>query len=308
MSAPKELIELAQSTNEESDLLDFKREYSPQKKAAFWAETIKDIVAFANTRGGILVFGVNDDGTPSGIDCDTLYELDSASLADQVRKYTATDFIKMSVISVVRDKKPFPAILIGRVHVPLVFAKVGTYEVQDGNQKTAFSKGTVYFRHGSKSEPCTRADLEEFLRRELDRVREDWLGNIRKVVEAPHGSSVVITQAGGGQAGVRITNDPNAPALHLPKLSDGFPYKQNQLIKEVIRRTGIDKLINSHDVQTVKLCENINEESRPDFVSKPHEGSSPQYSQDFVDLIVQRFENDSDYFSKCRKAWKEAMY
>jgi predicted HTH transcriptional regulator len=31
-----------------------------------WLEIIKDIVAFANSGGGTILIGVNDDGTPSG--------------------------------------------------------------------------------------------------------------------------------------------------------------------------------------------------------------------------------------------------
>lgn len=173
-----EIIDLAQSTSEESDLLDFKREFTPEKKAAFWAETIKDIVAFANTKGGILIFGADDDGNPSGIDCNALFDFDNAALADQVKKYTGTDYSQMSIVSVEREGMAYPAIIIEPVEVPLVFSKVGTYEIDEGRQKTAFSKGTIYFRHGSKSEPCTHSDIEQCIGRQVEAMREQWLGNI----------------------------------------------------------------------------------------------------------------------------------
>ena len=50
-------------------------------------------------------------------------------------------------------------------------------------QKTAFSAGTVYFRHGAKSEPGTSEDLRASLERELDRIRSSWLDGI---TSSPH--------------------------------------------------------------------------------------------------------------------------
>ena len=45
--------------------------------------------------------------------------------------------------------------MIRSCRVPLVFTRVGTSEIAHGRQKTVFSVGTVYFRHGAKSEPGT---------------------------------------------------------------------------------------------------------------------------------------------------------
>ena len=45
------------------------------------------------------------------------------------------------------------AIKIGPAFPPIVFTRPGTYSVEGGRQKTAFSQGTVYFRHGAKKRP-----------------------------------------------------------------------------------------------------------------------------------------------------------
>ena len=303
-----QLLTLAASQADESDLLDYKREFAPQKKAAFWAETIKDIVAFANTRGGILVFGVEDDKLLSATDNTKLFELDPSDLTNQIRKYTDSEFSDFKILSVEWDGAEIPAIVVKPVPTPLVFTRVGTYDIGDGKQNTAFSKGTVYFRHGAKSELATRADLEAVFQRQLEIVRTEWLGNIRKVIEAPVGTLVVVTSTSEAASSVRITDDPSAPAVQIGKLSDRFPYTQSAVISLVNEQLdGVHK-INTHDIQCIKLVEEIHESTRPDLIHRPHEKSSPQYARGFVDLIVERFGTDENYFIKCRQKWKDAYY
>jgi hypothetical protein len=303
-----ELLSLVAAKADESDLLDYKTEFAPQKKAAFWAETVKDLVAFANTRGGIVVFGVEDDKSLSVVDNSKLFEFDPSDLTNQIRKYTDSDFSDFTITSVEWDGAELPAIIVRPVATPLVFTKVGGYEISDGNQKTAFSKGTVYFRHGANSEPATRADLEGVFQRQLENVRNEWLGNIRKVVEAPFGTTVVVTSTSEADSAVRITDDPTAPTVQIRKLSDSFPYTQKAVISLVNEKLSGAHEINTHDIQCIKLAEEINDSTRPDLMHKPHEKSSPQYAVDFVDLIVGRFENDKGYFKKCRQKWKETHY
>lgn len=58
------------------------------------------------------------------------------------------------------------ALLIGikdRVSVPLIFTTSGNYQEVGGKPKSAFTVGVVYFRHGTKSEPATSDDLQQFI-------------------------------------------------------------------------------------------------------------------------------------------------
>lgn len=51
----------------ESATIDFKAGFDVQWQND-WCEVVKDVVAMANSGGGLIVFGVNDDGTPSRSD------------------------------------------------------------------------------------------------------------------------------------------------------------------------------------------------------------------------------------------------
>lgn len=305
MPSQLELTALAETATVESDLLDFKREFSPEKKSAFWAETIKDIVAFANTNGGIIVFGVEDDGTLSDSDCGKLFELDSAALADQIKKYTNFNFQGVQVLPVVRERKTLPSLVIEAVDVPIVFTKVGTYQIADGKQKTAFSLGTIYFRHASKSEPATRDDLQEKIQRNLEKIRDEWLQNIRKVVEAEPGSSVVVTKPSlASSSKIRVTSDPDAPLARIQNLSDGYPHRQSDVLAKCNDQLSLSKKLNSHDIQAIKLFESIDPTSTPQYVHKPHAKSSPQYTDEFIEFIVSKCRSEPKYPETCRSFWK----
>jgi hypothetical protein len=306
----EELLALAASSTSESEFVDYKRDYSPEKKSAFWAEIVKDIVAFANTKGGVLVFGLEDDGTDSLVDCSNLLRLDQAALVDQVRKYTDHNHSGLHISEIhIRDTVK-PCIVVEPISIPLVFTRVGTYEAAPGLQKTAFSVGTIYVRHGSKSEHCSRSDLQHWIQAEIQRQRDLWLGNIRKVVEAEPGSSIVVLSPSQvpSASPFRITNDPSAPTVRLQKLSDEYPFRQSDIIGALNKRLSESCSINTHDIQTIKEYLGINPVTTPQYLHKPHDKASPQYSLEFIVRVMTEYEKDPDFFNKCREKWKSVRY
>jgi hypothetical protein len=80
--------------------------------------------------------------------------------------------------------------------LPIVFTKAGTYRADNGKEKVAFHQGTVYFRHGAKSEPGDSDDLAEMVNREVERLRKEWLSNIKKALKHRPDQSLKSTQLG----------------------------------------------------------------------------------------------------------------
>jgi predicted HTH transcriptional regulator len=85
------LLERAENAKRESKYLDFKREFDIASPAS-WCEIVKDIVAFANSGGGVIVFGVNNDGAASGADVSALLGLDIADVTNKINRYTGFQF------------------------------------------------------------------------------------------------------------------------------------------------------------------------------------------------------------------------
>jgi predicted HTH transcriptional regulator len=112
--------------------------------AGDWLEIIKDIAAFANSGGGTMLIGINDDGMPSGADVAGALVIDPADLTNRIHKYTSTHFHGFEFIECEKRGHEICAIMIRSCRVPLVITRVGTSEVAHGRQKTVFSVGTVY--------------------------------------------------------------------------------------------------------------------------------------------------------------------
>jgi predicted HTH transcriptional regulator len=153
-------IERAERAKRETRNLDFKERFDPGD-AAEWCELVKDFMAMANSGGGLIVVGVCNDGTASRADVRPILTLDPAKITDKVERYTGLQFADFEIHEAKRGRKKVAVIQVGAAReAPIVFTKPGTHPVagDSGKQKTAFSKGTVYFRHGAKSEPATTAD------------------------------------------------------------------------------------------------------------------------------------------------------
>lgn len=293
-----------ETDNENADL-DFKGGFDPAV-AQDWCELIKDMIAMANSGGGIVVFGVNDNGTPSKGDLKPIEALDPAVIADKIRKYTDQHFAGFTLSGGTRRGFPVLALNVSGSSIPIVFTSPGTYDVGGGKQKTAFSKGTIYFRHGAKSEPGTSQDLQVAIERELDRIRSSWLDGITRVVTAPVGATISVLPGevrlsdAAEATGVRLVNDEDAPAFKAMRTDLLYPYRQKELVSRVNELLAGPK-ITGHDAHCVRKAHGV--DAQPNFFYKP-QFSSPQYSEAYAEWIVEQYKTDPAFFQKAREALK----
>ena len=307
MITQEKLLERAQSGRRESQSLEFKSSFNPNNSGE-WCEIIKDVVAFANSGGGAIVFGLNDAATPSGFDVTPILAIDTADITNKIERYTAYQFSDFELQEFERDGVDLAAILVRGVSTPMVFQRPGTYEIEERRQKTAFSNGTVYFRHGSKSEPATMDDLQKWKDREIELVRASWLGGIRQVVEAPAGHEIQIvqrTEPTGAPIKARITNDENAVAVRPQNAEEIWPHRQIDVLRQVNRALPTGVHINGHDILCVRNQHDISPTSKPQFVFKPHASASPQYSALFIDWLTESYDANNEFFCLARQHYRE---
>jgi hypothetical protein len=305
LSGSADYIKKALIAKRESKHVEFKAKFDVALTED-WCEIIKDLVAMANTGGGVIVVGCDNSGQSSGATLAGVLSLDPAHLADKVHKYTETNFSDFEIHELKRGAKPCAAIVIGPAPIPMVFCQAGTYQdpTNQTKQKTAFAKGTVFFRHGAKSEPGTTDDIRQAIERRLEEIRKEWIGGVRKLVAAPAGSQVTVLPAevfgATSQTGtpIRVTDDPKAPAYRVVDVDATYPFRLKELAAEAKKRLPSDTPFGSYDVQVIRRLHGI--DANKTFFHSPKYGS-PQYSPAFADWIVDQHKKDPQFFTKNRE-------
>jgi hypothetical protein len=262
--------------------------FDPQTPGV-WLELVRDVAAMANSGGGVVVLHGN---------------VEEEQLHEELARYAEPEFESFQVRDIKRAGRPATAIVVEAVaNTPLVFSRTGRYRNADGDEHVAFARGGLYFRHGAKSEPATGADVRDFIKRQLDATRSQWLANIRQVMHAPDGAEVAVIETAerddeGRPTLIRLTTDPHAPLYGQVDPDRSHPYRQKEVIREANERL-VGLSVNAFDVLSVRRVHAISEETRPEFVHVPKFGS-PQYSDAFVDWLVSEYERDSGFFSKAK--------
>lgn len=296
------LLTAALARSSETDNVDFKSSFDPGALRD-WLEIIKDIAAFSNSGGGYILVGLNDDSSPSGLDVSALLAVDPADIGNRIHKYTGLNLSGIELIECEKSGYKICAINIPPARIPIVFTRVGEFELSDAKKKTAFALGTVYFRHGAKSEPGTSDDLRGFLEREIERTRKSWLDGITKVVEAPTGSRFAVLppeDAPTGPAGslpMQLTNDPGAPSYYAVPLDQTHPHRQKEVIREVNAKLSGKKVINSHDIVCIRRVYSVQKNINFCYTQNY---ASPRYTQQFVDWIIAQYQSNTSFFEETR--------
>src|SRR5574340_980851 len=100
--------------NSETAELDFKSKFDVNSLGD-WLEIIKDIASLANSGGGTLLIGVNDNGTPSGADVSGALAVDPADLTNRIHKYTGTHFHDFEIIECEKEGREVCAITVKKL-------------------------------------------------------------------------------------------------------------------------------------------------------------------------------------------------
>lgn len=302
---------------------EFKQTFDPGSLRD-WCELLKDIFALANSGGGVIVFGLNNDGQPAGVDVSSIASLDPARIADKIDAYTGVHFDDFELVPEAKGGQPVMCLILHEAEVPLIPRRPGTYPAADGKgQERAFSAGVLYMRHGAKSEPASSSDLRKLIGRRVATATRDVLRNVRRVVDAPAGAKVDILvpakrirAIGPGRSTpqepvdqgppmavqatispnatpVRITSDPTAAPFRLVDPDQTHPYRMVDLLKEVNSRLeSLGRSLSPYDIHSMDYAHGVF--SRIDFSYKAQYGPR-KYSLQFVEWLVEQMKRNPDF-------------
>ena len=213
---------------------ELKREFSPSPRA--WAELSKDIVALANSGGGVILFGIDDNGRRRGLPTSLLSVLDPARVTDQLRRKAPSASVATAYLERTYYKKLYGVMVVQPLRVPLVFDTEWGYDGADGKHRMAIKPGLMYVRTPGKSAPARQADVREVWQRSVDLAMEKTMARIEQVASLPLDSDLIITDDDNPTSGfllvdkgegrpVQIVSDPDTPAVRLREvLAPDVPY------------------------------------------------------------------------------------
>jgi hypothetical protein len=294
----------AEPSADAHSLLRLERSFDPSSQRD-WCELIRDIAAIANSGGGHILLRLPAE-TAAITRSDVLRRLGEFSDA-------TFDDLELHPADV--GNASGQVISIGRALFPIVFTQRGSYsDPNDAKSEVeVFAAGSIYAWHAGKSEPGGTGDLREFFERLVRRVRRRWLRGIRRVLAMPIDSVVQSTAAGrrtnrfnDGAANlqpVRITTDPDAPALQPQDVERLYPWRQKDLLGELNARLG-RRALTTYDIQAVRRHHHLDE--RPDFVFHLA-GAGRRYSPAAADWFIEQHARDPKFFAKARAADQEML-
>lgn len=172
-----------------------------------------------------------------------------------------------------------------------------------GEAPLALDTEGAFFRHGSKSRPPTSEDLRRFMEQRVAALKRRLAADIKRVITAPEGSEIVAIERAEDDQGervIRITTDQHAPLYRAVDFDLSHPYRQKELIAEVNGRLPEERAINAYEFLAVRRTHEID----PDFVHRPRFGTN-QYSQAFVDWLVERIERDAEFIERARAEYHD---
>lgn len=303
---PPDIKQLAQLAKKESRAIDFKERFDP-RSSQDWARIIKDIIAMANSGGGIILFGVKDNGSSSDFDKNLILSIDPAVICDKISAYTKEDFSEFDIVEIIRGRKKFAALFIASAPSPIVFTKPGTDINDGGKQKPAFVRGSVYFRHGAKSEPGTTNDIKVTVNRVVEKLKKSWLEGTRKIANIKPGEEILVSSKNNvKKTPGKIVADKDAQSFRPDDAGKIWPHRSKELIAKINEKMR-EKKITLHDILCVKKQYNIDESSNPELVYKPYVDVSPRYSDQFVDWILNKLQKNPNLFVEARHYFRSSQ-
>lgn len=186
-------VDFLLSYQEEDTLVDYKVTFHNEERE--WLEITKDVMAFANTNGGYLVFGVKD-GTfeKVGLDEITVRTInDPNNIIQKINRNVAPGINLIRCKHFERDNKNFVVVFVppsqDKSHI---ITKDASFKFQSGKEKKVLSQGTSYVRRSAGNHMMDARDLDDIINRRIDHFKGSLLDKISRVVEAPEPSEVLI--------------------------------------------------------------------------------------------------------------------
>lgn len=172
----------------EGQELEFKEQFSLSSLADYF----RDFSAFANNRGGYLIFGVKDKPREliglSAKSLDQFEKVDPEKISGYLNDIFSSE-VRWEQTTLKIDGMAFGVFRVSEAHVKPVIAK------KDEGKGQVIKSGEVYYRYAGRTQKIQSAELESIINRRIEQNNQHWLDLVTKIGRAgPQNAAILDTE------------------------------------------------------------------------------------------------------------------
>jgi hypothetical protein len=169
-------------------------EFKEQFNLAGLADYFRDFAAFANNRGGYLIFGVkNAPRFPTGLNPSSLIQfekIDPEKISGHLLDIFSAD-IRWAQQVIEVSKKIFGVFYVYEAFNKPIIAK------KDEGKDQIIKNGEIYYRYGGRTQKIQHAELESIIRKRVDASNREWLDLMAKIGKIGPSNAAILDTAKG---------------------------------------------------------------------------------------------------------------
>jgi hypothetical protein len=167
-------------------------EFKEQFNLAGLADYFRDFSAFANNRGGYLIFGVKDSPRiPAGLSESSLEQfnkIDPEKITGYLLEIYSAD-IRWEQAIVEIEGKHFGVFRIYEAPTKPIIAK------KDEGKDQILKNGEIYYRYGGRTQKIQFAELENIINKRIEQNNKQWLDLMAKIGKTgPENAAILDTE------------------------------------------------------------------------------------------------------------------
>lgn len=173
----------------ESQTLEFKETFN----FAGLAEYFRDFAAFANNKGGWLIFGVKDRPKRELIglsdkSSDQLDKYDPEKISGYLLEiFTSNIDLEYDILEINKQKFGVFKVLEAAVK-PIICKK---------DERDTLKNGEIYFRYGGRTQKIQYAELEAIINRRIEQQNQQWMDLVSKIAKSgPQNAAILDVEKG----------------------------------------------------------------------------------------------------------------
>lgn len=195
----------------EGKLVELKEQFAGDHEA--WLNLERQLVAFSNAGGGIIIFGLASDNQRVGLASTLSAQFDPINITQKLQRHAPNAAVPTAYLELSQYNKRYGVLLIGRSRNIIVFDKPGDVPPPQGKgkQKTIFAPGVVYVRIEGASREARQSDIDQLVNDRMHDGLSAFLARIERVAELPPNSELLARTPGSSRGYVLVSSGQGVP-------------------------------------------------------------------------------------------------